>query len=265
MVKKGLMVAAGVALLFGLFFGRDSASYLATSWGRVHTAVKDSVPVQFELDRARQMIKDLDPEIRNNMHEIAKEEAELERMARKVENERDALTKSKAEILRLKGDLQSDSGTYYYAGKRYTEAQVRNDLTNRFERFKVSEATVEKLGEIMTARTSKLEAARQKLTEMLAAKQRLEVEVENLEAQMKMVEVAQAASEFNFDDSQLSRTRKLLDDIRTRIEVAGKMVDADKAFHAEIPVNEPAEQEEILDTVSKYFGEVEGDTGYASH
>ena len=49
---------------------------------------------------------------------------------------------------------------------------------------------------------------------------RIGFEVENLEAQMKMVEVAQTASEFNFDDSQLSRTRKLLDDIRTRVEVA---------------------------------------------
>jgi chromosome segregation ATPase len=265
MVKKTLMVVAGAALLLGLFFGRDGASYVATSWGRVQSAVKDSVPIQFELDRARQMIKDLDPEIRGNMHEIAKEETEIERLARRVENEREGLAKAKSAILRLKSDLESDSGSLYYAGRRYTEQEVRVDLANRFERFKVNESTVEKLDQIMAARQSKLDAARQKLEEMLAAKERLEVEVENLEAQLKMVEVAQTASEFNFDDSQLSRTRKLLDDIRTRIEVAGKMVDADKAIHPEIPVDEPADQEDITDTISAYFGEAKGDTGYAGH
>jgi chromosome segregation ATPase len=266
MIKKTLLVVAGAALLLGLFFGRDGASYVSTAVGRAQTAVKDSVPIQFELDRARQMIKDLDPEIRGNMHEIAKEETELDRLARRVENEREGLAKAKSAMLRLKGDLESDSGSLYYAGRRYTEQQVRVDLVNRFERFKVNEATVGKLEQIMEARKSKLEAARQKLEEMLAAKERLEVEVENLEAQLKMVEVAQTASEFNFDDSQLSRTRKLLEDIRDRIEVAGKMVDADKALHPEIPVNEPAtEEEDVTDAISRYFGEANADTGYASH
>jgi chromosome segregation ATPase len=264
MVKKTLMVVAGAALLLGLFFGRDGASYLTTSLGRVQTAVKDSVPVKFELDRARQMIKDLDPEIRGNMHEIAKEETEIERLARRVDKERESLAKDKGAIMKLKGDLESNTDSFFYAGRRYTEQQVRTDLAARFEKYKVNESTVGQLDQIMAARKSKLEAARQKLEEMLAAKERLEVEVENLEAQQKMVEVAQTASEFNFDDSQLSRTRQLLDDIRTRIEVAGKMVDADKAIHPEIPVNEPAEQEDITSSISKYFGEANGDTGYAS-
>jgi chromosome segregation ATPase len=210
------------------------------------------------------MIKNLDPEIRGNMHEIAKEETEIERLARRVEKHREDLAKDKSAIMRLKSDLDSNDGAFFYAGRRYSEQQVRIDLAARFEKYKVSEATMEKLDQIMEARKSKLEAARQKLEEMLAGKERLEVEVENLEAQLKMVEVAQTASEFNFDDSQLSRTRQLLDDIRTRIDVAGKMVDADKALHPEIPVNEPADQENITDAISKYFGEAQADTGYAS-
>ena len=33
MVKKGLMIGAGVALLLALLFGRDAASYVSTSVG----------------------------------------------------------------------------------------------------------------------------------------------------------------------------------------------------------------------------------------
>ncbi len=63
MLKKGLVAGGGLALLLGLFLGRDVFSYVKTSFGWVKDSVKDSVPVQFELERARKMIQDLDPEI----------------------------------------------------------------------------------------------------------------------------------------------------------------------------------------------------------
>jgi DNA repair exonuclease SbcCD ATPase subunit len=253
MLKKSLIVGGAVALLLALFFGRDCCSYLGTTAGWVKESVKDSVPIQFELERARNMIANLDPEIRRNMHLIAKEEAEVERLASQINGEQDRLGQAESDILRLNEDLKTNKGSFYYGGRNYSVQQVKADLSNRFDRFKVNKATLEKLEQILTARNSKLDAARQKLAAMRAAKQQLEVEVENLEAQQKMVEVAQTVSEFNFDDSQLSRTRKLIDEIRTRIEVAGKMVDADTSFPAEIPLNEPAETKDITDAVTEYF------------
>ena len=61
---------------------------------------------------------------------------------------------------------------------------------------------------------------------MLAAKRELEVDVENLQARMTMVEVAQTTSPVAIDDSHLSSTRRVVDDIRTRIDVAERMVPA---------------------------------------
>ena len=55
---------------------------------------------------------------------------------------------------------------------------------------------------------------------MLAAKRKLEVDVEHLEARLKMVEAAQTTSDYAFDDSRLSRVKELITDLRTRLDVA---------------------------------------------
>ena len=62
MKKKVLYVgggAAAVMLLLALLFGSDATSYVTTSVASVRDSVKNSVPVEFELERARQQISDI--------------------------------------------------------------------------------------------------------------------------------------------------------------------------------------------------------------
>ena len=89
---------------------------------------------------------------------------------------------------------------------------------------------------------------------MLAAKRQLSVEIENLQARLKMVEVAQTTSQFNFDDSQLARTRDLINDISTRLDVTEKMMSQQVQLSDRIPLEEDeAETENVLDAVTKHF------------
>lgn len=256
MLKKALLVGGAIVLLLGLFFGRDACSYVSTSAGWVKDTVKSNVPIEFQIERARQMIKDLDPEIKRNMHLIAKEEVEIDKLAEQVDRQETALAKAKGDILRLKQDLETGDSAFYYASRRYTEDQVKTDLANRFDRYQVNEATFAKNQKILTIRQQKLETARQGLEEMLAAKRELEVNVENLEAELEMLKVAKTASDFNFDDSHLSRTKELIEDIRTRIEVENKLM-GEVQTAGEIPLDDEsdASAEDITDRVSKYFGE----------
>ena len=129
---------------------------------------------------------------------------------------------------------------------------MKTDLANRFERFKTSEATLTSLRGMNSARQKSLDAARQKLEGMLAAKRQLEVDVENLEARNKMVEVAQTTSNYQFDDSQLGRVKELVTDLRTRLQVAEKMVNADSSLHDEIPLDQPTPAN-IVEQVGQYF------------
>ena len=52
--------------------------------------------------------------------------------------------------------------------------------------------------------------------------------------------VAQASSDYIFDDSQLARAKELITDIRTKLEVAAKLANADVNVQAEIPLQDSA-------------------------
>lgn len=255
MIRKSLLVGAVVLLLVSLFAGRGGFSYVTTAVDRVQHQVKNNVPVKFEIDRARRMMRDLEPEIERNMHLIAREEVEVAKIERDLQTNEQQLAKSRSEILRLKEDLESGNSHFVYAGRDYTSSEVKTDLANRFQHFKTAEGTVEQLRKIQRARQNGLRAAREKLEGMLAAKRQLAVEIENLEARLKMVEVAQTTSRFNFDDSQLARTRDLINEIGTRLDVTERLMNQHVQLSDRIPLEEDeAEMENVLEAVTKYFG-----------
>jgi chromosome segregation ATPase len=234
-----------------LLFGGDAWSYLRTGMRNTHAAVADQIPIEFQLERARNMIKDLDPEIAKNMRIIAKEEVEIAGLKEELKGLDTKLTKSEREVLRLTSDLKSNN-SFVYAGKSYTSEQVKLDLENRFNRHKALKSTVDSLSKVVAKREQGLGAAQEKLAAMQAAKGQLEADVAELAARYKMVEVAQSSSTFKFDNSVLSRAQDCVKDIGTRIKVAENLVNADTAPLGEINLEEK-QQKDITEEVTKYF------------
>jgi chromosome segregation ATPase len=253
MFRKTFLLASGACLALVLLFGRDAASYVATTYNRLTNAVKDHVPVDFQIDRARTMVNDLQPEIRRSMHIIAKEEVALEQLGKQIEDSEGKSAQDKREILHLQADLGQNKDIYHYASRTYTAGQVKEDLARRFNRYKVADDTLASLKNMRDARQKNLDAAQQKLAAMINARRKLDVDIENLEAKRKLVEVAQASSDIIFDDSQLARAKELITDIRTRLDVAAKLANADVNVEAEIPLDEAAPAN-ITDQVAEYFG-----------
>ena len=105
---------------------------------------------------------------------------------------------------------------------------------------------------ILDARERNLVAARRKLDEMLAAKRELEVQVENLQARLTMVEVAQAGSQFAVDDGAIGQVRQALDEITTRIDVAEKLASGMDAIGS-VPVEPSVQSEDLVERISEYF------------
>jgi len=253
MLKKLVIVTVAVALLGGFIAKTSLCSYLTTSYRRVAGSVEESVPMEFQIDRARNMVRDLEPEIRHSMHVIAKEEVEVAELDKRVETAVANAEKDKSEIMRLQSDLKSGDRVFRYAGHSYSKDEVKEDLARRFNRYKTVDGTIESMQQMRDARQRNLDAARQKLTAMMAAQRQLQVDVENLEAKLKLVEVAEASSDFQFDDSKLARAKQLMTDIRTRLDVAAKLANADTNFQKEIPLDE-TEAEDVTEQVAEYFG-----------
>jgi hypothetical protein len=252
MIKKTILVVTGLGVTTLVLFGRDAASYVSTTYHKLTSSVQESVPVEFQIDRARQMVKDLEPEIRNSMHVIAKEEVALEQLNQHIDINQVKADKDKADILRLQADLGMNKNKYRYASRSYTSDEVKQDLSRRFSRYKVADDTLASMKQMRDAREKNLDAAQQKLAAMINARHKLDVDIQNLEAKRKLVEVAQASSEYVFDDSQLARCKELIGDIRTRLDVAAKLANADVTVETEIPLDEVAPAD-ITDQVAEYF------------
>lgn len=252
MIKKVIIAGAVVALVVVLVAGTNAVSYVRTSAGYVKESVRDVVPMEFEIKRARGEIENVLPEIRKNMYVIAKEEVEVQGLQKQVGEAETELGKDKGEIMRLSADMKTGQSEYIYAGRTYSSAQVKVDLANRFKRYQTNEATLGSLRQILTARQQSLAAARQKLEGMLAVKRQLKVEVENLEARLQMIAAAKATNRCQFDDSRLGRVKQLVSNLRTRLDVAERLVNAETHFHDEIPLDETA-PENIVDQVTEYF------------
>ena len=266
MIKKALFTVAGLGLATVVLFGRDACSYVSTTYHQLTDSVQEAVPVEFQIDRARQMVRDLEPEIRRSMHIIAKEEVGVEQLNQQIAGSEEKTEKDKREILRLQADLGTGKDLYRYASRTYTSDEVKDDLARRFNRFKVADDTLASLKQMRDAREKNLDAAQQKLAAMINARRKMEVDIQNLEAKKKLVDVAQASSEYIFDDSQLARTKELITDIRTRLDVAAKLANADVNVEVEIPLDEETPSD-ITDQVADYFhleGEQEIEVAAAS-
>ncbi|MEN1680212.1 MAG: hypothetical protein AAGJ46_11515 [Planctomycetota bacterium] len=252
MCKKAITTGLGIVLASGLLFGTGAWSYVKTACNRVGQAAEDSVPIDFQIDRARQMVADLAPEVRESMHVIAKEEIALENLNKQIAGAEEKAEKSKGEILRLQSDLSDGRTVFRYAGHSYSRDEVTEDLSRRFSRFKVTDETLDHLKSMRDARSKNLDAARKKLTAMISAQKKLETDIANLEAKRKLVEVAQASSEVIFDDSQLAQAKELITDIRTKLDVAAKLANADVNVQAEIPLD-AEESADVTEQVAAYF------------
>lgn len=253
MIKKAILVVGGLGLLSAFIFGRDACSYMKTSYGRATEAVTGSFPTEFQIDRARRMVRELKPEIEECARVIARQEVEVERLDEQITKMEARLDKDKSDVVRLQTDLAENRSHYTYAGHRYSAAAVREDLSNRFERFKTNDATVAHLREMRDAHRSNLEAAKAKLDAMVSQERQLAAEVENLEAQLKLVQVHEATSNFNFDDSKLARAKELVSTIRTELETASRLAAADLEYTGEIKLDGEAPSD-IEAQVAKYFG-----------
>ena len=85
LIKKGLLGATLSAGALYLAFGTDSLSYVWTAFHKVRDNAKSSVPVQFEIDRVRGEINNLEPTIKRQHREASSgADVEVEHLDREI-------------------------------------------------------------------------------------------------------------------------------------------------------------------------------------
>ena len=251
-LKKSVLIVTGVFVIGGLLFGKDVVSYVSSSAKSVQSAVKDAVPIEFELCRARDLLEEIIPEMHANIRLIAQEEVEVAALKTDIEKSTKSFNEEKARIAKLRDALEVQQATYYFGGKEYPRSYVKEDLSNRFERFRESELVLASKQRLLTTREKSLQASMSLLEQTRSRKRLLEDKIESLASQYRLVKAASIGSEIQVDNSKLAQTEKLITQIKKRLDVAERVLAHESQFVQVIPVDAVAE-EDLLTQVDEYF------------
>ena len=124
MLKKGLLGLAVAALIGTFVLGREGVSYFRAGCQNVRNAVKAEVPIEFEIERARSLVDQLVPDIRQCMHVVAEQQVDIEHRQTQLAQKEVEIAKQKDAILALRSDLGTGKSAFVYAKHSYTAGDV---------------------------------------------------------------------------------------------------------------------------------------------
>ena len=105
--KVGVISLVALFIASHLLFGREAFSYLRSSARSMRSAAQDSVPIEFQLRRARDLVNDIVPEIQANVRAIATQEVEIEHLKADIEQSENSLAGEKVRVGKLRDCLAS--------------------------------------------------------------------------------------------------------------------------------------------------------------
>jgi chromosome segregation ATPase len=249
----GIVTAGGVGYLL---FGDSLGSYLSTMASSVRDSVKGQVPVEFELKRAEQLIRAIEPQMTTCKRELAQAEVNLEnlsndvaRLEKEVVNGEHALKSGTAVLVAANGaDLR-------LVGNGASRQRSEIELERRFQQFKSNKEVLRAKKVLIDHQTRAVTAARDRLDRVRSEKARLEDMVTMLKTQKVQIDaLAASATTIQLDDSALSRAKQVLAEVKNRLDVAQKMIEDEMSFADGAEV--AADRDVVLE-IQKYFAEAE--------
>ena len=228
-IKKSVLGATLGAGALYLAFGTSAPSYVRTAFHKFRDTTKSSVPVQFEIDRARDEIGRLGPAIQDNIENLARAQVDVEHLDREIVAIRTNLGSEKKVLTALRDSL--NTGDYKLAGNvTYTEDEVKTELKHRWDHYNQVGGVLKDKEETLKAKQKAVVAARQQLQQMAAARQALLTKLAGIEARLKMIQSTKETNEFNFDDSALARAKSSVTDLEKRLDIMARTAEMEGKF-----------------------------------
>jgi RNase H-fold protein (predicted Holliday junction resolvase) len=251
-IKYGVLGTVGLALVGGLLFGGDLVSYISTSAKSMRTAMKDNVPIEFELQRARDSLEQIIPEMQANIRLIASEEVEVADLQTDIRQCDTSLGEERTRVARLRDILGTEQVRYVVGGLEYSRDQVKDELARRFDHFKEAEQVLAGKKRLLETRQRALLAATAVLDRTRSQKVRLEDQIAALESQYRLVKAAAVGSPLQVDNSKLAQTEKLIGEIRKRLDTAERVLAHEARFIQPMQIDTITERE-LVAQVDDYF------------
>ena len=256
MFRAAKYVGVGfLAILVGgvLLFGSAFFSYVRTSAVSVRDTVKETVPVEFELRRAKDMIDAILPELQMQVRLIAQEEVEIAALETEVTETKERLEREQGQLSNLRDEMRTGLVSFEVGGRNWSRSQMTEQLARRFDRFKTGQLALASKERLLEKRSESLAAALSALDSMRHRKAELEHKVEALAAQARIVEASRHTAGIHVDGSELSEADALIGQIETRLAVAKRVLEHEQDVFAIDLESDEINEEQVLADFDQYF------------
>lgn len=261
MLKK-LLIAA-VAVLVGVVVLRktEAGNLMRVWWKNAMTCARNKVPIETEIESLREQITRLDQNTKEHFSAYAEEAVAVDNLAASVKELQAQLERQERSILTMRKDLKSDTQTIAYGDNTYTRAEVTRQLKHDWEQYQQGLANLKARKQALKARKETLRLSHEQFEAMQDARKDLVAQLDQLEAELKTVRLAQARSKTPTDDSELSQLKEGVARIRDRIHVEQKKLEfAGEMTRGPIRVDQKSTKD-FLKEIDSHFGKTSSEGG----
>jgi hypothetical protein len=247
-LAKRCITACALAVLIGvLCFGSGFLSYAGSSLRGLRRAVEQDVPVEVELERARDLLSGLVPEIQGQVVAVAREEVAVEAFGREVARRRAYMAGERRALEAAREELGRKGGA---GGNRAVRVA---ELSRRFANLQLGEELLERHEKLLAARKQSLAALEQNLREAQIRKVELEALVEELTHRLRLMKFEEETLLVRVDTDRLDEVETLVSELRKRCTVAERLLafSAGETVSTHVPRDAEAE---LLAKIDEYLG-----------
>lgn len=237
-MKKYVGIGALVAVVVSIagFSFAEVGEYLQVARNRAVSTVKDSIPLDVEIDRMQVLIGKLDQQVDHQKYAVARSGIVLQDAQAEYVRSDARCQHLLAEMKQLRGlnvSQSTNQGSCHQVSYRnVSQTDVRRALTYKLAAYKESTATCKAHEQAMQQQRQAYGQLEQQFTQWQSQRRLLAQRMETLKARHQTQQLASQTSTSVFNNGDLARATELADQIERELRI----VEAQQALGSD-PVN----------------------------
>lgn len=247
--ERVAIVGVCSALLF--VFGGDAWRAVVRGRDNLRDSVRENMPLEAEINRAKQLAASLVPDLRRNHEVIVREQVEVEELRADIRKSRTELKQQRDQLFERRAKLSSANSS---TESQKSESTIRHELRERFSVYQSLEATVAAKEQTLQYREESLAKAQSAQREMFGKKQELEAQVVQFAARLKAIERNGVESHIVVDRDKVANCEELLRYLRKRLTIAERVSEFPEVDVTEVrPTGRDVQDERIESEIDSHF------------
>lgn len=219
MFKKLLIVAVVVGVAALVFRGTRIAGYAKEEIASLRTWAESKVSAEKEIARLRKEVSALDKDIDAVKGKLAREIVECRYIKEDADKLRTRVENEEVRILNLGDQIKAATEQVKYGGRTMNPAQAKDQLKEDVKRHMNSKRNLESMEAGLASREKIRVILEGQLEELKAKKVSLASDIDEIEVQLKDLQLKQMESKYQIDDTRLAGIKESLRELRKKIDV----------------------------------------------